>query len=75
MNMIKIIPIGTKVTANYKYDGMIIGANIRMKSIIYEVQQTLEDTTRSFWFNDWEITSKHKEYTIIQQCLLREDEK
>lgn len=73
--MIKIIPIGTNVEVNNTFTGMVISASIRKTHVVYEVQQTREEDMYSLWANDWEITSTHKEKTIISQCMERESEK
>ena len=67
--MLSIIPIGTKVEVNNAFKGIIISASIRKTAVVYEVQQTREDGITAIWANDWEITSKHKEMTIIKECL------
>ena len=67
--MIKVIPIGTTVEVNNKFKGMIISISIRKTTIVYEVQQTTGHNMFCIWANDWEITSKHKQHTIINQCL------
>lgn len=67
--MIKVIPIGTIVEVNNKFKGMIISISIRKTTIVYEVQQTTKDNVFCVWVNDWEITSKHKQHSIINQCL------
>ena len=70
--MISIIPIGTKVIANDCFVGIVISASIRKTNVLYEVQKTTEDSSNVAWFNDWEITSKHKKQTIIDN-LIREN--
>jgi len=66
---IKIIPIGTKVEVNNFFKGIIISVSIRKEAIVYEIQKTTKDGIIVIWSNHWEITSKHKEKTIINQCL------
>ena len=41
---------------------------------MYEVQKTTTEGLIVIWASDWEITSKHKEETIINQCLSRTTE-
>lgn len=67
--MIKVIPIGTKVELNNKFNGMILSISIRKDTVVYEVQKTTEDNIFFIWANEWEITSKHKQKSIINQCL------
>ena len=64
--MKKIISIGTNVTVNNILQGMVISVSLRKNSITYEVQITEEDNMKTFWANDWEITSNHKYETILE---------
>jgi hypothetical protein len=71
--MIKIIQIGSRVEVNNEFEGIIISASIRKKSVVYEVQKTHEDGITTIWANDWEITSKIKEATIVAELFKTEE--
>ena len=76
MKTYNIIPIGTKVIANGEFKGIIISISIRKNSITYEVQKTTDTGITSYWFNDWEITSKHTKDLAIASLIKAEyDEK
>jgi len=71
--MIKIIQIGSRVEVNNEFEGIIMSASIRKKSVVYEVQKTHEDGITTIWANDWEITSKIKEATIVAELFKTEE--
>lgn len=74
MKTYNIIPIGTKVIANSKFKGIIISISIRKNSITYEVQKTTDTGIITYWFNDWEITSKHTKDLAIASLIKAEYE-
>jgi len=67
--MRKLYKIGSIVTANNVYTGMIVKISLQMNSTTYLIQQTYEDGIKSEWFADLEITSKHNKTEIIRECL------
>lgn len=64
-----LIKIGAEVEVNNALNGIIVQINIKGNSVIYEVQQTLEDDIRSFFVYDWEITSSHSEEGFIARFV------
>jgi len=68
--MRKIISIGEKVTVNNVFDGMVIEASLKKNSVTYRVQQTNDDGFNTIWAEDWEITSKHHEVSVVRECLI-----
>ena len=71
MKTYNIIPIGTKVTVNDSFSGMIVSISLRKNSIAYEVQQTNENGAIVMWASDWEITSTHRMDLAISSLIKR----
>ena len=64
-----VIQVGTKVTVNEVFEGVIVSICVRKDNFTYEVQQTREDGVITIWSYEWEITSSHNKRSIINQCL------
>lgn len=70
--MKNIYSIGQEVVVNNNFTGMIIEASIKKHGVTYRVQKTTGDGYTTIWAEDWEITSKVKEMTLVRECLYNE---
>lgn len=70
-NMIKVIKIGTTVqihNRDFKY--IVTKISFSQAGFIYLVNALTEDGAyKEHWIAPCEITSQHKEYSIINQCI------
>jgi len=71
MNIIKVLTIGTPVTILDNIQGIINSIQIRPNNTItYCIARVNENGDYiETWHWEHEITSEHKEQTIIQQCV------